>query len=286
MTGVFLVFLSAAGFSAKAVLVKLAYGYGVDSVTLLALRMAFSFPFFAFTALWAGGAGMGRRAWLSAAGLGFMGYYLASFLDFLGLQYVSAGLERMILFLYPTLVVILSALMHRRGIGRRRIIALLASYLGIAVVFMNDASMIQKNLILGATLIFGGSLAFALYLIGSGNVIAKIGAMRFSAIAMSSACIASMVQFLLLRPIHALVLPRGAYEVILCMAIFSTVLPAFLLSAGIRRIGAEKSALVNAAGPVMTIFLAWKFLGEPVTWLQMLGTILVLAGVLIVSLEK
>jgi drug/metabolite transporter (DMT)-like permease len=284
--GVALVFAAAAGFSAKGVLVKIAYGFGVDPVTLLGLRMFFSLPFFVFMLIWFRGNRMGRVELLAAGGLGFLGYYVGSFLDLLGLQYVSAGLERMILFLYPTIVVLLSALIYRKPIVQRQMLALLLSYGGIYLAFMHDASFNDKNILLGGMLVLGNGLTFACYLLGGDVVISRIGAARFTAVAMIAACLASILQFLLLRPLHALSMPLKAYEAALAMAIFSTVLPAIFLSAGIRRIGPERAALVSAAGPVMTIILAYYLLGEPVSLLQIIGSILVLSGVLLISLQK
>ncbi len=284
--GIALVFAAAAGFSAKGVLVKIAYGFGVDPVTLLGLRMSFSLPFFVFMLIWFRGDGMGWMELLAAGGLGFLGYYVGSFLDLLGLQYVSAGLERMILFLYPTIVVLLSALVYRKPIAKRQIFALLLSYGGIYLAFMHDASFNDKNIILGGMLVLGNGLTFACYLLGGDVIIFRIGAARFTAVAMISACLASMLQFSLLRPVSALSLPLKAYAVALAMAVFSTVLPAIFLSAGIRRIGPERAALVSAAGPVITIILAYYLLGEPVSLLQIIGSILVLSGVLLISVQK
>jgi drug/metabolite transporter (DMT)-like permease len=285
IAGAALVFIAAVGFSVKGILVKIAYSLGVDAVTLLGLRMFFALPFFLYILVRSRGSGMGWMELLAASGLGFLGYYVGSFLDILGLQYVSAGLERMILFLYPTIVLLLSALIYRKAVGRKQLLALFLSYGGIYLAFMHDASFNDKNILLGGLLVLGNGLSFACYLIGGGIVIARIGATRFTAVAMTSACMASVIQFILLRPLSALYMPLKAYEVTLAMAILSTVLPAFLLSAGIRRIGPERAALVGAAGPVTTIILAYYLLGEPISWLQIAGSILVLAGVLIISQE-
>ncbi len=282
------VFLAAIGFSAKAVMVKLAYSYPVDATTLLALRMVFSVPFFLGLALWSGAdkgaARLVRRDWLLIAALGFVGYYLASFLDFLGLERISAGLERLILFLYPTLVILLSALLFRRPIRPREVLALLLSYAGIALVFLHDVSLARSGVASGAALVFASALAYAVYLIGSGHAIARVGATRFTAYAMTAACGASILQFAVTHHLTALRLPLRVYGLGLAMAIFSTVLPAFLMSAGIRRIGAGRASLVGAVGPVATLFLAYVFLGESLSLIQLQGAALVLAGALIVSL--
>ncbi|HWU82002.1 MAG TPA: DMT family transporter, partial [Methylophilaceae bacterium] len=199
MAGVFFAFIAAIGFSAKAVLVKLAYIEQVDAITLLALRMAFSLPFFLLAAWLANRhqqhTAMTRQDWWAVTVFGFTGYYLASFLDFLGLQYISAGLERLILFLYPTMVVLLSALWFRHRIGRRVIAALLLSYLGIAFAYVHDMQMQQQGLLLGSALVFASALAYAIYLIGAGHTIARIGSTRFTAYAMTVACVAALLQF-------------------------------------------------------------------------------------------
>ncbi len=197
IAGAALVFIAAVGFSVKGILVKIAYSLGVDAVTLLGLRMFFALPFFLYILVRSRGSGMGWMELLAASGLGFLGYYVGSFLDILGLQYVSAGLERMILFLYPTIVLLLSALIYRKAVGRKQLLALFLSYGGIYLAFMHDASFNDKNILLGGLLVLGNGLSFACYLIGGGIVIARIGATRFTAVAMTSACMASVIQFIL-----------------------------------------------------------------------------------------
>lgn len=287
LIGVAFVLVAAVGFSAKAVLVKLAYLQGVDAVTLLALRMLLSLPFFLIVAAWLQRTeplAMGRRDWVSVVGLGMLGYYLASLLDFLGLEHVSAGLERLVLFLYPTLVVIITALVFRRPVGRREAAALALSYGGIALVFLLDVSSHGDDVPFGTLLVFGSALAYAVYLVGSGEVLRRLGAMRFTAYAMTVACGASVAQFLATEPLETLRQPPPVYALALAMALLSTVMPAFLLSAGIRRVGARSASLIGATGPVATIFLAALFLGEPITVAQLAGTALVMTGVLAVSL--
>jgi len=289
LAGAGFVALSAVGFSAKAIMVKLAYGYTADATTVLALRMGFSVPFFIGMALWSGRQGQApleRRDWMAVAGLGMLGYYLASFLDLLGLQLISASLERLILFLYPTMVVLLSALFFRQPIGRREVVALALSYGGIGLVFASDASFRQGGVGPGALLVFGSALAYAFYLLGSGRVIPRVGAMRFTAYAMSAACGMSVVQFAVTRPLSALQVSPHVYGLTAAMAVFSTVLPSSLLAIGIRRIGASRAALVGTIGPVATIVLAYFILGEAISALQLLGAALVLAGVLVVSLKS
>jgi drug/metabolite transporter (DMT)-like permease len=290
LAGVLFALVAAIGFSAKAVLVKLAYIEEVDPITLLALRMAFSLPFFLLAA-WVANrhqshAPMTRSDWWAVTVFGFTGYYLASFLDFLGLQYISAGLERLILFLYPTMVVLISAIWFRQRIGRRVIVALVLSYLGIAFAYVHDMQIQTEGVSLGAGLVFASALAYAIYLIGAGHTIARIGSTRFTAYAMTVACIAALLQFVLMNPMSDLDQPVQVYGLSLGMALFSTVMPAFILAAAIRRIGSMRTSIIGSVGPVSTIYLAYAFLGEAVSLMQILGSLLVLAGVLMIGLKK
>jgi drug/metabolite transporter (DMT)-like permease len=289
LVGVLFALLAAVGFSAKAILVKLAYLDRVDAVTLLALRMAFSVPFFIGVALWARrqhAEPLSRHDRMLVLILGLIGYYLSSYLDFLGLQTISAGLERLILFLYPTMTVILSALLTKRAISRTVMVAMAVCYAGIALVFFHDAGTMQGGLVVGASLVFASTLSYSIYLVGAGHVIARIGATRFTAYAMIVATTASLLQFALTHPVHAIEVSARVYELALAMAIFSTLLPVFLLSHAIRRIGSGSTSLIGSIGPVSTIFMAYVFLQERLSLLQVAGSALVLAGVLIVGLHS
>lgn len=287
ITGTGLVLLGAFGFSAKAVLIKLAYIDSVDPITLLTLRMGFSIPFFLGIAFWRSykktGQALRPRDWWAVMALGLVGYYFASYFDFLGLQYISAGLERLILFIYPTLVVLLSALFLKHSIGLKEIIAIGLSYAGIALAVFNEAAFHQKSALLGSGLIFISAVSYAVYLVGSGRLIRTLGATLYTALVMTVSCIAVIAQFLTTHDLSSLRLPLKLYELSLIMAIFSTVLPSFLISAGIRRIGASRSSIIGSIGPVLTILLAHFWLAEPISVLQIAGTILVLAGTLLVS---
>lgn len=289
--GLLLGALAAVGFSGKAVIIKLAYAYPVDAVTLLALRMLFSLPFFAAMAVWSGrnhAYRMQRSDRIGIVALGFLGYYLASYLDFLGLHYISAGLERLILFLYPTMVLILSALVLRQPITRLHLMALALSYGGIVLVFLDNLRLGESAgaTALGSLLVFGSALAYAIYLVWGGGLITRLGAVRFTAYAMTVASFFCILQFLLTRPLSALALPAPVYGYSVLMAILCTVFPVWAVSEAIRRVGASRVALVSAVGPVATIFLGYLFLGEPVTAIQLAGAALVLAGVAMLSLKK
>jgi len=286
------VLFAAMAFSAKAVIVKLAYAYAVDAATLLALRMLFSAPFFLLMALWSSRSGAGvsltRKDWLSVALLGFTGYYLASYLDFLGLQYITAGLERLILFLYPTIVALLSAWLLKKPVRRHHIGALVLSYGGIALVFAENLELGGHafEVALGGALVFASGVIYSFYLIGAGEVIGKLGAARFTSYAMLVACAVAMLQFLIAHDLSALALPRQVYWLSLLMAVVSTVIPAWLMSEGIRRTSANHAAMVGSVGPVVTIYLGYRVLNEPISAIQLVGVALVLAGVTLVSVKR
>ncbi|MET0917692.1 MAG: DMT family transporter, partial [Burkholderiales bacterium] len=259
------------GFSFKAILIKLAYAWHpVDAVTLLALRMLFSAPFFVAMAWWAGrrpeARPIARRDWLLLVWLGFIGYYLASLLDFMGLVHITASLERLVLFLYPTMVVLLSALMRGRPITGRQVVALLVSYAGIAFVFAHDVSLggNRAATLTGGALVFGSAFAYALYLVDAGAVIARLGSLRFIAWAMLVSCVFVLTHFALTRDLALLRVPASIYALSLAMAVFSTVLPTWLIAEAIHRLGATTSSLIGSLGPVFTIGLGALILGEAV----------------------
>jgi drug/metabolite transporter (DMT)-like permease len=300
--GIWLVLISAVGFSAKAIFVKLAYAdttvaiAPIDPVTLLALRMWLAAPGFLLLVWWtrrqaaasrADGAfppalPLRRRDWLAVIGLGFIGYYAASLLDFQGLQYISAGLERLILFLNPTIVVLLSVLFAGYRIGRRDLLALVFSYAGIALVFVHDLSL-SGNVLLGSALVLASAFG---YLVGGGQMVQRIGSLRFGAYASLVSTVFITLHFLLFNKFAALNQPARVYALVALMALVSTVLPIVLMAEGMRRIGSSKAAMLSAIGPVMTIFLGYLFLAEPITLIQLAGAALVVGGVLIISLKK
>jgi len=284
-----MVLIAAVGFSAKAVLAKLAYANSaqLDAITLMTLRMLFALPFFLAVALWLKRQGHvpspTRRELGLTAVLGTMGFYLASLLDFSGLAYIPAGLERLILFLYPTLVVLFSALVYRRPVTVREGGALALSYLGIAVVFLQPMEAVPARLWWGAALVFGSAVVFALYLMLSGAQVRRSGSVAYTAYVMTAASIAAGTHFGVSHSVTALDLPMQVYGLALLMAVLSTVLPAFLMHAGIHRIGASPASIVGSIGPVATLFLAWLLLDEPLTTVQIAGTTMVLTGVVLVS---
>lgn len=289
--GVVLAILAALGFSFKAIFVKLAYAVPqevpLEAVTLLSLRMVFALPAFVWVGLHASRqiAAPSRREWLMLGALGLLGYYGASILDFIGLRYISAGLERLILFTYPTLTVLIGVLFMGKRLVRREVGALLLSYAGIALAFLHDLEFAGEAhaVLVGGAFVFASALSYAFYLAGSASMIHRLGAARFTALAMLVSTLAAQAHFLAVQPLTALVQPMPVYVYALGMAIFSTVLPVFMQSSAIHRIGSAKAALIGTLGPVMTIFLGWQLLDEPLSWAQLVGAGLVLAGVLLVS---
>ncbi len=282
--------LGVLGFSFKAILIKLAYRAApIDPVALLTLRMLYSAPFFVAMAWWAGRAPSARPIErpdaLRLIGLGFIGYYLSSLLDFMGLQYISASLERLVLFLYPTIVVLLSAMFLRQPVTRRAAAALALSYAGIALAVWHDirVSGDAASIALGGALVFGSAVGYATYLVGAGGVIARLGSSRFIAWAMLASTVFVTLQFALTRSRAALDVPWSVHALTLAMAVFSTVLPTWMIAESVRRIGASASSLVGSLGPMFTIGLGALLLGEAVNLLQLVGVALVLAGVMLVS---
>jgi len=288
--GVGFALVGVVAFSFRPILIKLAYAaHPVGPVTLLFLRMVLALPFFLAMAWWLRGATprLTARDWAGVVGLGFIGYYLASFFDFLGLVHVGAGVGRLIQFLYPTLVLLLSFLFLNKRPTRRELGALVMCYLGIALVVSHqfDATPAGRAFLFGALLIFGSALSYAIYLVAGSQLVQRIGSMRFTAYTMVVATVPAVVQFFVLEPLDALVLPGTVWGYAIVMATFSTVLPVFLVAEALRRIGANQFALIGAVGPVSVAITSALGLDEPFTWLQALGGLLVIGGVLLVSLR-
>jgi drug/metabolite transporter (DMT)-like permease len=275
-------------FSAKAIVAKLMYRYHVDAVMVLSLRMMFALPLFALIAVWETRKHppLARIDYLQIVFLGLIGYYLSSFLDFLGLQYISAGLERLILFLTPTFVLLMSFLFYKRRITGVEWGALLVSYLGTIFVFMHDVGVGGTNVGLGSLMVLGAAISYALYLMLSGELVQRVGAMRLVAYAMCVSSIACIVQFFILRPVGALVQPMAVYELSMFNALFCTVLPVCLTMIAVVRVGAPTAAQAGMVGPVSTLFMGAAILDEPITGIQLGGMGLVLSGIYLLSKKK
>lgn len=289
--GLIMCLLGAVFFSTKAIFVKLAYrDTSVDAVSLLALRMLFSLPFFLLSA----GLSSSRtsnvkftgKQWIMIAVIGCLGYYISSLLDFIGLQYVTAGIERLILFIYPTLVLLMTTFLFKQKISSVQWLAIAITYVGLLVAFFGEIDFNvkqNKDFILGAVLIFICAVTFAAYIVGSGRLIPLVGAAKFNSYAMSFACIGVLLHFFITSDHSLLGLSQDIYGYGLVMALVSTVIPSYLISGGIKYIGSENSAIAGSIGPVSTIVQAYFFLGEPITVFQVAGTALILVGVLIIG---
>ncbi len=268
-------------FSGKAIIVKLAYRYGVDAVTLIMYRMLFALPLFAVLAWWAGRGkpALTRRDWLVVSGLGFSGYYLASFLDFAGLAYITASLERLILYLNPTLVLALGVVVLKRPVTLRQLIALAVSYCGVLVVFVHELSFQGSDAALGAALVFASALSYAVYLVLSGEEVKRLGALRLTGLATSVACLFCIVQFLALRPLTALAVAPEVIWLSVLNATVCTFAPVLMVMMAIERVGASVAAQTGMIGPLSTVAMGVVFLNEPFTGWIVAGTVLVLAGI-------
>jgi drug/metabolite transporter (DMT)-like permease len=287
--GLVLAGLGAIAFSGKAIIVKLAYRYGVDAVTLIMFRMLFALPFFAAIAWWSGRhqsgapvAALTKKDWLGVAWLGVTGYYLASFLDFAGLQYISASLERLVLYLNPTLVLLLGLLLYRRAVSRYQAAGMAISYGGVLLVFGHEVQLEGAHVTLGTLLVFASAISYALYLSYSGELVRRLGALRLVGLASSVACALCILQYLLLRPLDLAWHVAG--EVVwlsLLNATLCTVVPVLMVMLAIERIGSALAAQVGMIGPMSTLAMGVLLLGEPFTLWVVAGTMLVIAGVFV-----
>ena len=291
-SGAILVFCGSICFSAKAILIKLGYTfYHVDSVSLLTLRMVFALPFYIIVALALkkrkSNILLSKNDWVKLFFLGVSGYYLASIFDFEGLQFISAGVERLILFIYPTIVVIWVSLVFKKKITYSQYIALALTYIGMAIALLNDIqSGGQQDLIKGASWILLSAITYAGYMVYGGELIPKIGPLKFTCYAMIFAALAVIIHFIILHGFKIFSFPPNLYWLCLAMGIFSTVVPTFMISEGINIIGSGNASIIGGIGPVSTIVLAYLFLNENVSFIQILGTLVVLVGVIKVSWKK
>ncbi len=287
--GVFFALAGTVAFAFRPVLVKLGYAaHPVSATTLLFLRMTLALPFFLATAWWLRGAApMQRRDWLGIVSLGFLGYYLASLLDFLGLQYVPAGLGRLIMFLYPTLVVLLSFAFLGKRPSARELAALAVCYAGIALVVANPlgATPQHRLFLAGVLLVFSSAMCYAVYLVGGSQLVQRVGSMRFTAYTMMVSTAPAVVQFVALESAASLELPASVWTYAILLATACTVLPVFLVAEALKRIGANQFALIGALGPVTTVLADFALLEGALAPLQLFGGALVIAGVLLVTLK-
>ena len=289
LSGLLLASVGAIAFSGKAIIVKLSYLYGVDAVTVIMYRMLFALPFFMAMGLWAERQAIARanpltrRDVIDILGLGVVGYYLSSYLDFLGLQYITASLERLILYLNPTLVVLLGWVFYKKPVHPMRMLAMAVSYSGVLLVFSHELSLAGSNVALGGSLVLGSAVSYAVYLLYSGQLVQRIGSLRLVGWATSVACVCCIAQFLLLRPLSAAVVPVEVLWLGGLNAVACTVAPVLMVMMAIERIGAALTAQNGLIGPMSTIALGVLLLDEPLNLWIGVGTLLVLSGVFIVS---
>jgi drug/metabolite transporter (DMT)-like permease len=289
--GLMLAALGSIAFSAKAIIVKLAYRHGVDAVTLIMLRMLFALPFFLMIAWWTGRPRRGvapptlsKADVLGVLGLGFTGYYLASYLDFTGLAFISASLERLILYLNPTLVLLLGFLLYGRRITRPQALGMAISYGGVLLVFGHEATLAGPDAAMGAFLVFLSAVSYAVYLSYSGELVKRLGSLRLVGLATSVACFLCIAQFAVLRPVHSvLALAPQVIWLSVLNAVLCTVVPVLLVMMAIERIGSTLAAQMGMLGPLSTITLGVLLLGEPYSAWVVAGTLLVLTGVFVCS---
>ena len=287
-----LVFASAIFFSGKAVLVKLAYQYDVDSISLMALRMICALPFFLIGVAISNrknamGKTIEKKDWMYIILFGMFGFYAASLFDFIGLQYITASLERIVLFVYPTLVLLISAIFLKKKITKIQLIALILTYLGIGIAFLENLSLnTGEHQFFGASMVFLAALAYAIFIIGSGNLSPKYGSLRYNSLAMSAACIAIIIHHAFAYQLDLFHFPTTVYWYALLMGIFCTVIPSFMLVEGIRIVGSNNAAIIGSIGPISTIGMAYAFLGETLGIWQWIGTFLVIGGVLLITFRK
>ncbi len=286
--GVFLVIISALGFSAKSIFVKLAFQEILNPLLILTLRMMFSIPFFILGIYFQKDKlPKDKNLYFQIIAYGILGYYFASIFDFYGLEYVSAGLERIILFTYPTIVVVLSFIFFKKSLNKKEIFSLILTYGGILGIFLGEGILLDKNNFIGVMWIFFAAIAYAGYLIGSGNLIPKMGASLYTSLAMTTASVSVFIHYSIQFPIDGLFNKSfRIYLLSFLMAMISTVIPVFLLSQGIKRIGSSKSAIVGSVGPVSTLVLGNIFLDEPIHLSEIIGTFVLISGVLLISSSK
>lgn len=293
LIGFVIAFVGAVLFSTKAIMVKLAFAQvKVDALSLLTLRMIFSLPFYLIAAFVIsnkeGNKKLKPKQWMYVVFLGIFGYYLSSLFDFIGLQYISAGLERLILFLYPTFVVLINTIVYKQKINRNQKIALMLTYSGIALAYLGELKIdsINPNFFLGSLLIFLCAITYSIYIVGSGRMIPQVGASKFTAYAMLSATGGIFLHYLLRGEYTNLLQTGDLLWYGLLLAIVATVIPTFMLSSALKQIGSNNVAIISSIGPVSTIIQAHYFLGEKIFTEQILGTALVIAGVLLLSIKK
>jgi drug/metabolite transporter (DMT)-like permease len=293
LAGFLISLMGAVLFSTKAIFVKLAFREtGVDALTLLSLRMLFSLPFYLF-AVWLSSRKenqqpLSRRDWLIIVAMGILGYYLSSLFDFIGLQYISAGLERLILFLYPTFAVLMNTFIFKTKLHRVQLIALTLTYLGIGIAYFGELQLdtSNPNFYFGSFMIFLCAITYSLYLVGTGRMVQRVGVTRYTAYAMLTATAGIFIHFLVAGNTRQVSFSPTLVWYSVAIAVIATVLPSFLMNNGMKRIGSNNASIVTSIGPISTIIQAHLFLGEQMILPQLIGTALVITGVLLIGWQS
>lgn len=280
-------------FSTKAIFVKLAFqDTKVDAVTLLCFRMLFSLPFYIGAAWIAhrkeGVANLTKKQWIWVLTMGIFGYYLSSLFDFIGLQYVSAGLERLILFLYPTFAVLINTFYFKTKLSRIQVLALVLTYIGIGTAYWGEirSANYGPQFFFGSFMIFLCAVTYSFYLVGTGRLVNSVGATRYTAYAMLAATVGIFTHFLVVHPVSSIVMTSSLAGYGIALAIVATVLPSFMMSVGMKKIGSNNVAIITSIGPVSTILQAHFFLGETIILEQIIGTALVIIGVILIGWQS
>jgi drug/metabolite transporter (DMT)-like permease len=291
IAGLLFTILGAAGFSAKAILAKLCYRYGISGFATLTLRMIFSLPFYLVIFFWFYRlqsselrAGF-RKHWVAMGLVGLSGYYLASWFDFVGLEYISASFERLLLFIYPTLVLLISLFWLKTRAGRREIAALLLTYLGIGISYHNETGAVGANAHIGAIYIIFAAITYAIYLVATEKLARHYSPLVFTSFAILISAVAIIIHGVLAGE-RLMGYPEPVYWYIFAMAVFCTVLPSLFVAQGIALIGSNRAAIISTLGPVLTIYLAYSVLGDAITLAQTIGTICVLAGIALLTIKS
>jgi drug/metabolite transporter (DMT)-like permease len=289
LVGVILVLIGTLFFSAKSIFIKKAYEYGMDPNSLMVLRMAMAAPFYLLVYL------LGVRPHqhkivkmdiVIVCAIGVLGYYVASYLDLSGLMFISASFERMILYLFPSFVLIISVIFFKHKLTLAEVLAFILSYLGIMVIYAQDFQSYGHEATYGMLLVLGSAMAFSVFVVLSGKYIVKVGAMQFTSISMLGASVAVFLHYLFNVESSLMTYESHAYSLVFILALFCTVLPSYLINMGIKRVGAPRAAIVGTISPVFTVLMAYVFLNEVSTTMHIAGFVLVIMGIALITLSK
>lgn len=291
LAGFFYAFLGTALFSLKSIFIKLAYAQGLETNSVLMLRMALSLPVYLAIILYLSVQKTVpkkaiRKNFPLIIFLGFIGYFLASWLDLKGLEYITAGLERLTLFTYPIFVAILGALFFKTPVSQKLVITLVLTYLGLWIIFNQEAVMDSNNALTGVVFVLLSALSYSFYVLLSKRIIDATGSRWFTALAMCVSSVFVLIYYAVFFQWSSLTVTNMAWVYIFCLAIVSTVIPSFLISEAIAKVGPARTGVVGTVGPILTILLASAILSEPFTVNHAIGTALVLFGVMLLTVRK